>query len=855
MKPIRTFTVTPCLPARLERLRDLAFNLRWAWDHETIELFRRLDQELWEQSDHNPVLMLGRINQDRLVGAAADDGFLAQFDRTCQRLDEYLWTERPWYSQSHGGTDLACIAYFSAEFGLTECLPIYSGGLGLLAGDYLKSASDLGLPLVGIGLLYQQGYFSQYLNADGWQQESYHDNDFHTLPLVPERRADGAAVTVHIDYPGRTVVAQIWRAQVGRVPLYLLDTNVPTNDRADQGMTDQLYGGDQEMRIQQEILLGIGGMRALAALGLRPTVCHMNEGHSAFSALERIRMLMSQGGLSSWEAREAAAAGTVFTTHTPVQAGNDYFSPELIEKYLGTYSQALGLSLQEFLGLGRQDPGNDREPFCMTILALHLASHSNGVSKLHGSVARRMWQGVWPGVPVDEIPITSITNGVHFRSWISYELDLLYDRYLGPRPREAPADQSVWKRMERIPLEELWRVHERRRERMVAFVRRRLRAQLERRGAPAWELLAADEALDPRALTIGFARRFATYKRATLVLRDSERLARILADPQRPVQIIFAGKAHPRDDPGKELIRQIIHHARRDEFQRRLVFLEDYDMMVARSLVQGVDVWLNTPHRFLEASGTSGMKAGANGALNLSVLDGWWDEAYSPEIGWAIGRGEIYEDPSEQDRVESEALYDLLEKEVAPMFYERGRDGLPRRWVALMKTAMAALCPTFNMHRAVREYTEQSYLPAAERYAALTAEGMTRARALAAWRARVRQHWSAVRVLGVESPAPDTLRVGDAVEVRVRLHLGALTPEDVVVELYLGRVDPKNQIVNAQSTTMERVEAVQDGEHLFVVSVVPSLQSGLHGYTIRVIPRHPDLANRYERGLVVWATL
>jgi len=864
MKPVHTFTVVPSLPPRLERLRKLAYNLRWTWDHDTIELFRRLDSDLWETTGHNPVLMLGTIAQSQLEAAAADEGFLAHLERVCRAFDAYMADNSTWCQRAHGPAGAPLVAYFSAEFGLTECLSIFAGGLGVLAGDHLKSASDLGVPLVGVGLLYQQGYFRQYLNEAGWQQEAYEDNDFHNLPLTLERRADGdkrpptliespgnllsgAPVAVEVDYPGRRVMVQVWRAQVGRVPLYLLDTNVPANRPEDQDITDQLYGGDLEMRIKQEIMLGIGGFRALEALGIQPTVYHMNEGHSAFLALERIRRLIEAHNLSFAEAREVATAGNVFTTHTPVPAGHDRFPPELMDKYFAETYRALGLSRQEFLALGRHNPADEGEPFCMTVLALRLAAHSNGVSRLHGQVTRRRWRGLWPGVPEDEIPIGHVTNGVHFQSWISREMNELYDRYLGPRWREEPADWAVWEKAERIPAEELWRTHERRRERMVAFVRRRLRAQLERRGAPQAEIEAADEALDPEALTIGFARRFATYKRATLLLRDPERLARILNDPDRPAQVIFAGKAHPRDDPGKELIRQVVQLSRREELRRRLVFLEDYDMAVARYLVGGADLWLNTPRRLDEACGTSGMKAAANGVLHMSVLDGWWDEAYDPKIGWAIGHGEVYDNLDYQDQVESSAIYDLLERDVIPTFYDRDPDGLPRCWIARMKASMGTLCHFFNTHRMVREYMERFYLPAAERYGRLSAEGMARAKELAAWKVRLRENWPQVRIEAVEASPLAELKV------RARVRLGALLLEDASVELCLGCVDAAGETVGAEATPMHLVGPGEGGSYLFEAAAVPCRRSGLHGYTVRVLPHHPDLTTPFLPGLIVWA--
>ncbi len=855
MRPSHTFRVIPSLPARLERLRDLAYNLWWTWNHEAIDLFRRLDRDLWETTGHNPVLMLGTIRQERLEQVAEDDGFLAHLDRVWREFDRYMQSKGTWYHKTHGRQDGLLIAYFSAEFGLTESLSIYAGGLGILAGDHLKSASDLGLPLVGVGLLYQQGYFRQYLNPDGWQQELYPDNDFYNLPVTLERQLSGAPLLIELEYPGRWVKAQVWRAQVGRVPLYLLDTNIECNRPEDRDITDQLYGGDDDMRIRQEILLGIGGLRALRALGLQPTVCHMNEGHSAFLALERIRLLMEEQGLSFAEAREAAVAGHVFTTHTPVPAGIDWFHPDLVDYYFSRYYPRLGLSRHEFLGLGRMNPEDPNGYFCMAILAMRLANRTNGVSQLHAQVSREMWQEVWPQVPAAEVPILSITNGIHPRSWISHDMADLYDRYLGPRWIERPADQAVWQQVMRIPDEELWRTHERRRERLVAFARRRLRAQLEQRGSRPAEVQAAEEVLNPEVLTIGFARRFATYKRGTLLFQDIDRLARILSNKDRPVQIIFAGKAHPRDNPGKELIRQIIHHARREEFRNRIVFLEDYDMVVARYLVQGVDLWLNTPRRPHEASGTSGMKATANGALNLSILDGWWAEGYTPETGWAIGHGEEYpEDQFDyQDRVESNAIYDLLEKEIVPLFYERGRDGLPRGWIARMKAAMRDHAAVFNTNRMVHEYFEVCYLPSAERSRRLTTDNQERAKALAAWKTRLRQGWGQIRIERVWADPPEgrELKVGDQLQVQAEIALGALNPTDVTVELFYGPLDAEGLIVRAQTIPMLIAQSKGKGMFIFAGGITCTT-SGRHGYALRILPNHEDLGNPFEMGLILW---
>ncbi|MCW5852843.1 MAG: alpha-glucan family phosphorylase [Anaerolineae bacterium] len=853
MKPIGTFKVVPALPPTLERLRDLALNLRWAWNHDTIELFRRLDSDLWETSGHNPMWMLGAIDQAQLEAAAADEGFLAHLDRVAREFDAYLAADNTWFHRQHGGSGGPLVAYFSAEFGLTECLSIFAGGLGILAGDHLKSASDLGVPLVGVGLLYQRGYFRQYLNEVGWQQEADVDNDFHTLPLTLLRQPDGTPLTISVDYPGRVVAAQVWRADAGRVALYLLDTNIPANSPADRHLTFQLYGGDQDTRIQQEILLGIGGYRALEALGLDPTVYHMNEGHAAFLALERVRRLMEHYGLSFAEAREAASAGLIFTTHTPVEAGHDRFPAELMDHYFTAYTRSLGLSRHDFLALGRQNPYNDYEPFCMTILALRLADHSNGVSRLHGEVSRHMWQGLWPGVPKAEIPIGHVTNGVHFQSWISQEMNHLYDRYLGPRWREEPADQSIWLRAARIPGEELWRTHERRRDRLVAFARRRLREQLAQRGASQSEIDIAEDVLDPNALTLGFARRFAPYKRATLLLRDPARLARILNHPERPVQVIFAGKAHPRDEGGKRLCQEIVQLARRPEFRRRIVFLEDYDLAVARYLVQGADVWLNNPRRPQEASGTSGMKAAANGVLNLSTLDGWWDEAYRPEVGWAIGRREVSDDVAGQDQAEAEALYELLERDVVPAFYERGADRLPRRWISHMKASLSSLCHLFNTHRMVQEYTERFYLPAAARYTCLAQPGMSEARRLAGWKAQVAGGWGAVAVESVTVGPGREYQVGSETRAAARIRLGVLTPADVTVEFCVGRVNAYGEFVDVEATPLQPQETDGGGVYLYDGTAVRCRTSGLYGYTVRVLPHHDGLTTPFVPGCIAWA--
>ncbi|MDP8224735.1 MAG: alpha-glucan family phosphorylase [Candidatus Lernaella stagnicola] len=850
MPTIYKYEIVPKLPDKISSLLEIAYNLWWTWHHDAIVLFRRVDRDLWEDLNHNPVLMLGRVSQARLEELANDDGFLAHLNRVYVALQVYL-NSKGWYQKKYGANGNR-FAYFSMEFGLSESLPVYSGGLGVLAGDTLKSASDLGLPLVAVGLAYQQGYFRQYLNVDGWQQEQYPTNDFFNLPMKPVFDAEGQRVKVPIWFPHRTVQVQLWRVLVGRVTLYLLDTNCDENHPDDRKITDTLYGGDQEMRIQQEVVLGIGGIRALHAMDIYPTICHMNEGHSAFLTLERIRQLTESSDLEFSEAREAIGSANVFTTHTPVPAGFDIFGPELMEKYLRDYPARVGLSKKAFLALGRLDPNNNEEGFNMALLAGKHASFINGVSKLHAVVTREMWKNQWEGVPVHEIPIHAITNGVHLRTWLSREMVDLLDTYLGSEWHEDPENEAVWRRIAQIPDEEIWRVHIRRRERLVGFARRCLQQHLLKRGASRSELDEAKEVLNPNILTIGFARRFATYKRATLILRNPDRLRRLLLHSERPIQFIFAGKAHPKDVHGKELIKQLVHFARESHVRRRLVFLENYDISVARYLVQGVDVWLNSPRRPLEASGTSGMKAAANAALNVSVLDGWWDEAYQPEVGWAIGAGEDYDDFAEQDHIEANALYNLLENEIVPTFYDIDADRLPRRWIAMMKKSMMELVPYFNTHRMVQNYTEEFYQPAFERYQRLTADGYRRAKDLAAWKTKLFKYWQEVKITDVKINAGDVLAVGDRFGIAVQVVLGHLQPEDVVVQVYVGPLDDKGVIINGETIDLTHSEDQQNGSFRYATDI-PCKASGRHGFSARVLPSHPDLVTHFDLWSVTWS--
>ena len=852
MYKIKRFNVIPALPEALEPLRDLAYNLWWSWNPDAIDLFRRLDRDLWEACNHNPIKVLGSVKQERLAARAEDDGYRSHLDRVYNAFRTYL-DAATWYDKSCPSWEGFRIAYYSLEYGVAECLPIYSGGLGVLAGDHLKSASDLGLPLVAVGLLYRWGYFNQRLNIDGLQLEDVSENDVHNLPVKPVKRDDGSELHIQVPLADRKVHARVWLAQVGRVPLYLLDTNLPQNDPGDREITSQLYSGDQDMRIRQEIMLGVGGLEALLAIGIRPYLHHLNEGHCAFVGLERIRWAMEHLDIDFDQAIEATASGNIFTTHTPVPAGIDRFPPDLVRHYLSGFAADMGVDVERVLALGRANPDDPNEPFSMAILALKLTRFANGVSKLHGDVARKMWRHLWPDVPLDEIPIGHVTNGVHVRTWISRDMGQLFDRYLGNRWARQNQDEKIWARAERIPDEELWRTHERRRERLVAFVRNRLHAQLQARGEPRHVAEEAYEVLDPEALTIGFARRFATYKRGALLFRDVERIKRLLMDKDRPVQLLFAGKAHPQDMQGKDLIRQIIHLVRAHGLRNRVVFLEDYNMNVARYLVQGVDLWLNTPRRPLEASGTSGMKASLNGALNCSILDGWWVEGYAESLGWAIGTGETYEDPAEADEVEANALYMLLEKDIVPTFYERGSDGLPRGWLRMMKKAIASHGHFFGTNRMLQSYWDGAYYPAAKKLQAFRRDDVERGKALAAWKQRVGASWDKVWIEAMSHhPVDADLACGDGLSVEATIKLDGLAPEDVSVEVYYGPMSQDGRIEEGRPLGMEFVSKV-DGSHYKYAAEIPCRTSGEYGYTVRILPCHADLVSPFELHRIRWA--
>jgi len=852
MSKIQKIKVVPKISEKLEPLLKIAKNMWWVWNFEAIELFRRLDIDLWREVNHNPLKLLGSISQIKLDEAAKSESFLAHVERVEKDLDLQM-TRRSWYDENSEGYEDAGIAYFSAEFGIHESLPLYSGGLGILSGDHLKSSSELGLPLYGISLLYRLGYFRQYLNLDGWQQERYPATDFHNIPVNPVMAEDGNQLLISVEYPGRNVFARIWDVKIGRITLFLLDTNIEQNNETDRALTDQLYGGDAEWRIKQELLLGIGGVRALRAMKKNVTVFHMNEGHAAFLAVERIRLAIKENHLSYKESHEFVTSSNVFTTHTPVPAGNDRFTPEMIDKYCAHYYKELGISRENFLALGREKPGDKNESFCMTVLAMKTAAHCNGVAKLHGKVSRGMWRNIWPMLNVDEVPIGHITNGIHTRSWTSDEMIRLYTRYLGPKWIENPADDTIWKNVDNIPDSELWRYRERARERLVAYARKKLKEQLIARGVTPKEAARANSVLNSDSLTVGFARRFATYKRANLILRDLKRLGEILHDREMPMQIVFAGKAHPMDNMGKDFIKQIIHLCRDEHFRDKIVFIEDYDINIARYMVQGVDIWLNTPIRPKEASGTSGMKVLPNGGINISVLDGWWDEAFGPGNGWAIGLGEEYNDREYQDEVESLSLYNILEKEVKPAFYNRGIDGLPLEWLAKIKESIKTLSSVFNTNRMIKDYTERYYKPAHRNFRSYSADNFATSRNISGWKENIIKKWDRVKIVNLIYKNEKDVTVGSKVNVRAEVELGELSEQDVKVELYFGSLNQAEEIIDGAALPMILSDKSDEGNPVYEGQIL-CLISGQFGVTVRIIPFHENMARKFDPELkIAWA--
>lgn len=861
MRAIRRFTVRPVLPEPLSALGTLAANLRWSWHPPTQDVFAAVDPRRWESCGHDPVRLLGEVPRTRLDELAADGVFQERLWDAQRDLDRYL-TEDRWYQRSVGDGPRA-IGYFSPEFGVAAVLPQYSGGLGILAGDHLKAASDLGVPVIGVGLLYKHGYFAQSLSREGWQQEAYPVIDPAGLPITALREADGTRATVSIALPGGPpLVARIWVASVGRVPLLMLDTDVEDNPPSYVDVTDRLYGGNSEHRLRQELLLGIGGIRALRVYSRlagapAPEVFHTNEGHAGFLGLERIRELTADPDgphLDFDTALEVGRASTVFTTHTPVPAGIDRFPRSLVEQYFGGESGeggALpGVPVDRVLAFGCEDyEGGDPGVFNMAVMGFRLAQRANGVSLLHGHVSREMFNGLWPAFDEAEVPIGSITNGVHAPTWVARELFALAQAE-GAEPDSDDLD-AFWAAVDKIPADRVWHTKRTLRGHLVDDARQRLRASYLKRGLAHAQLAWIDDALDPDVLTIGFARRVPSYKRLTLMLRDPARLKRILLDPQRPVQLVIAGKAHPADDGGKKLIQEMVRFADDPEVRHRIVFLPNYDIAMAQPLYPGCDVWLNNPLRPYEACGTSGMKAALNGGLNLSILDGWWDEWYDGDNGWAIPSADGVDDPDKRDDIEAHALYDLIENEIAPRFYDRGPDGVPVRWVEMMRHTLKSLGPRVLATRMVRDYVRTLYAPAAANARSLNGD-YAGARELAAWKSRVRSGWEGVRVEHVEGTAPRSPEVGARLDVRAFVALGALSPEDVDVQLVHGRTDENDVLVDTGVTLLAPVETYDGGRYCFAGEVALE-HAGAFGYTVRVVPRNAHLTSVAELGVVAVA--
>jgi starch phosphorylase len=856
VKAIRRFSVRTVLPAPIAALGDLASNLRWSWHPPTRDLFQRIDPVRWDKVRKDPVRLLSALSPQELSDLAGDAEFVSAVAAAKADLDTYLSEPRwfqAWAEEVEGGAPKA-IGYFSPEFGITEVLPQYSGGLGILAGDHLKTASDLGVPIVGVGLFYKTGYFKQSLNRDGWQQETYPVLDPDGLPLSLLREEDGTPCVITLDLPGgRALHAHVLKAQVGRVPLLLLDSDVPENDDAARNITNRLYGGGGEQRLQQEMLLGIGGVRALRLWSRltgapTPDVYHTNEGHAGFLGVERIHELTQSAGLSFDEALEAVRAATVFTTHTPVPAGIDRFEADLITRHFGGDRAVAGVPVDRLLALGAEDyPGGQAGMFNMAVMGLRLGQRANGVSKLHGVVSRGMFDGLWPGFDDDEVPISSVTNGVHAGTWVDRKVYEVAAKHLGTTDIER---DNAWDRIGDVPRDAIWATKREMREQLVKEARRRTRSSWKKRGASPAELGWVDDILDPDVLTIGFARRVPTYKRLTLMLRDPDRLKRLLLDEKRPLQLVIAGKSHPADETGKQLIQQMVRFADDPEIRHRIVFLPNYDIAMAQYLYPGCDVWLNNPLRPFEACGTSGMKAALNGGLNLSILDGWWDEWFDGENGWAIPTADGVEDAERRDDIEAAARYDLIENSVAPRFYDVDAEGLPQNWISMITHTLATLGPKVLASRMVRDYTTQLYGPAARAGWALNGDTFEGARDLAAYKAKVKAAWPTVHVDHVESSGVgDSPEIGETLHVNAYVTLGALSPEDVEVQVVYGTARDSDELRDVVSEPLQFVESYEGGRHHFAGDLALS-RTGSFGYTVRVLPKHAGLASTSELGLV-----
>lgn len=846
-------TVNPQLPKRIEKLSEISNNLWWSWNTEFLRLLKKMDGDLWEQSGKNPVKFLKHISQERLEAMSKDLGFLKEYDKVVANFDGYMNSKNTWFAKKYPEEKNDLIAYFSAEYGIDETMPIYSGGLGILSGDHLKSASDLGIPLVAVGLLYKNGYFNQKINGYGDQETEYKNIDLYDLPITPVKDNKGEDLTIYVKFPKRRIYLKVWQVNVGRVTLYLLDSDIDKNNEEDRDVTLRLYGGDQEMRIRQEIVLGMAGVNLLKTLELNPTVYHMNEGHSAFLTLEIIKNIIKEKQVSFEVAKDIASSKTVFTTHTPVPAGNDIFPLDLVKKYFKDFWPRLGLSEEEFLKLGMK-PCNELDyGFNMGILALKIAGKKNGVSKLHGAVSRELFGEVWPNIAASESPIGYVTNGIHTCSWLAPKLKELYNKYLIPFWQDSMHKDEIWEKINNIPNEKLWQVHKERKEKLLQLVAKSTTERLRRSGYSYEEINEIVSKLNPDALTIGFARRFATYKRATLIFKDIERITQILNNNDRPVQLIFAGKAHPADKEGHDLIKYIHQVSMMPQFKGKIFLLENYNIAMSRYLISGVDVWLNNPRRPMEASGTSGQKASVNGVINFSVLDGWWAEGYDQTNGWTIGTNAEYESYEAQDQADSQSMYRTLEEKIIPIYYDRDRNGMSKKWIEIMKNSIITTGGKYSTARMLVDYTNQLYMPLCK----LTKkyyEDVDNVAAYNSWKKDTFRDWKDIKITQVNNLDNITMDAGNNIEVACEVELPNINVENVTVEAYYGKILDNGVVENISIIPMTLSDSDEEQKKYYFTAKIELTTGGNYGYTFRVMPKHEMLLEPANLDLIKWIT-
>ena len=844
-------TVNPQLPKRIERLSEIANNLWWSWNTEFLKLFKAIDWEVWDKCGKNPVKFLKQVEQAKLESIAKNADFLSDYDEIVRNFDGYMNSKNTWFRKTYPEYTDELFAYFSAEYGIDEILSIYSGGLGILSGDHVKSASDLGLPFVAVGLLYKNGYFHQRINASGIQEQEYKNIDLYNLPILPVKDENDEELIIDVRFPRKKIYLKVWKINVGRVTLYLLDSDIPQNTDDYRNVTLKLYGGDREMRIQQEIVLGMGGVRLLKTLGLKPTIYHMNEGHSAFATLELIKDVMAEQGVSFDVAREIITKKTVFTTHTPVPAGNDIFDIDLVERYFKNFWPRLELDREQFLRLGmKSNDGELEHGFNMGYLALKISGKKNGVSKLHGAVSRELFGDLWPNIAANESPITHITNGIHTCSWLAQGLKELYNKYLIPYWQDSIFDQDTWKKIENIPNEKLWNEHCKRKEKLVETIKTNINQRFKGTYVDTRELLAG---LNPDALTIGFARRFATYKRATLIFKDIERITKILNDEQRPVQLVFAGKAHPADKEGQDWIKYIHEISMMPQFKGKVFLLEDYNIAVARRLVSGVDVWLNNPRRPMEASGTSGQKASINGVVNFSILDGWWAEGYNQKNGWAIGTNEEYDSYEEQDRADSESIYSTLENVIIPTYYAKEKNGISPEWMKYMKESIMSTGAEFSTARMVVDYTNKLYMPlckvSREYY-----NNIDTVKEYDAWKKSMYTNWEDITITQLNNLDNISIDAGNNIDVMCSVNLPHIDVEHITAQVYYGRIQENGTVENISIIPMTLINSDDNERNYTFAAKIELKTGGNYGYTFRVMPKHPMLLDPENMDLIKWIT-